>query len=93
MENMDYLVTIDGIDNFIEKHSVENVTDGVVERLYAYRKKLGLTQQDIADATGIKRPNIARLEAKKGGASLETLVRYADALGMKLNISLEKKEH
>ena len=90
---MDYLVTIDGIDIFIEKHSVENVTDGVVERLYDYRKELGLTQQDIADATGIKRPNIARLEAKKGGASLETLVRYADALGMKLNISLEKKEH
>ena len=89
---MDYVVTIDGTDILIEEHSVENVTDGVVDRLYAYRKELGLTQQDIADATGIKRPNIARLEAKKSGVSLETLVRYADALGMKLNIVLEKKE-
>lgn len=88
---MDYIVNINGVDVLIED-TKDNVTDAIVDRLLAYRKGLNLTQQDVADATGIKRPNIARLEAKKGGASLETLVRYADALGMKLNISLEKKE-
>ena len=89
---MDYIVTIDGIDVLIEEQSVDKVSGGVIDRLCTYRKLQNKTQQDIANVTGIKRPNIARLEAKKGGASLETLVRYADALGMKLNISLEKKD-
>ena len=45
-----------------------------MDQLVVYRKKLKLTQLDIADMTGIKRANIARIELKKNEATLpETL--------------------
>lgn len=44
----------------------------------------------LTDVTGIKRANITRLEAKKNEASLDSLVRYASSMGLKLNISLEE---
>ena len=47
------------------------------------------TAQDIADATGIKRANIARLELKKNEASLDSLVRYAKSMKLDLSIELE----
>ena len=61
--------------------------DDIVDQLVAYRKKLKLTQQDIADATGMKRANIARIELKKNEAALDSLVRYARS--MELDLSVE----
>ena len=86
MNNLDYFVSTENGDILIEKDS-KQITDGIVDQLVAYRKKLKLTQQDIADATGIKRANIARLELKKNEASLDSLVRYAKS--MELDLSLE----
>ena len=68
--------------------AVNGITDDIVDQLVAYRKKLKLTQQDIADATGIKRANIARLELKKNEASLDSLVRYAKSMELDLSIEL-----
>ena len=86
MNKIDYIVSTKNGDILIEKDS-KRITDDIVDQLVAYRKKLKLTQQDIADATGIKRANIARLELKKNEASLDSLVRYAKS--MKLNLSIE----
>ena len=86
MNNVDYIVSTENGDILIEKDS-KQITDDIVDQLIAYRKKLKLTQQDIADATGIKRANIARLELKKNEASLDSLVRYAKS--MKLDLSIE----
>ena len=86
MNNVDYIVSTETGDVLIEKDS-KRITDDIVDQLVAYRKKLKLTQQDIADATGIKRANIARLELKKNEASLDSLVRYAKS--MKLDLSIE----
>ena len=71
MNNADYFVNIEESDIFIENES-KRITDDIVDQLIAYRKQLKLTQQDIADATGIKRANIARLELKKNEASLDS---------------------
>ena len=79
MNKIDYIVSTENGDILIEKDS-KQITDGIVDQLVAYRKKLKLTQQDIADATGIKRANIARLELKKNEASLDSLVRYAKSM-------------
>ncbi|TYG33358.1 helix-turn-helix transcriptional regulator [Lonepinella koalarum] len=46
-----------------------------------HREQLHLTQQDIADKTGIKAQNISRLEHGLSRPSLETITRYAQALG------------
>lgn len=62
--------------------------DELIDRLVAYRKKLKMTQQDIADITGIKRANIARLEGKKFLASSESLIKYAKSVGCELRIEL-----
>ena len=43
---------------------------------------------DIVDATGIKRANIARLELKKNEASLDSLVRYARSMELDLSVEL-----
>ena len=86
MNKIDYFVSTENCDVLIEKDS-KRITDDIVDQLIAYRKKLKLTQQDIADATGIKRANIARLELKKNEASLDSLVRYARS--MELDLSLE----
>ena len=87
MNKIDYIVSTKNGDILIEKDS-KRITDDIVDQLVAYRKKLKLTQQDIADATGIKRANIARLELKKNEASLDSLVRYAKSMELDLLIEL-----
>ena len=87
MNKIDYIVSTENGDILIEKDS-KQITDGIVDQLVAYRKKLKLTQQDIADATGIKRANIARLELKKNEASLDSLVRYARSMELDLSVEL-----
>ena len=93
MNNVDYVVSTEDGDILIEKDS-KRITDDIVDQLIAYRKKLKLTQQDIADATGIKRANIARLELKKNEASLDSLVRYARSMELDLSMELvSSQEH
>ena len=87
MNNVDYIVSTETGNVLIEKDS-KRITDDIVDQLVAYRKKLKLTQQDIADATGIKRANIARLELKKNEASLDSLVRYARSMELDLSVEL-----
>ena len=87
MNNVDYIVSTEASDILIEKDS-KRITDDIVDQLIVYRKKLKLTQQNIADATGIKRSNIARLELKKNEASLDSLVRYAKSMELDLSIKL-----
>ena len=46
------------------------------------RLELGLSQTDLAAASGICRPNISRLESGKHTPTLGTLRRVATALGV-----------
>ena len=87
MNKFDYIVSTETGNILIEKDS-KRITDDIVDQLVAYRKKLKLTQQDIADATGIKRANIARIELKKNEASLDSLVRYARSMDLDLLVEL-----
>ena len=87
MNKVDYIVSTETGDILIEKDS-KRITDDIVDQLVAYRKKLKLTQQDIADATGMKRANIARIELKKNEAALDSLVRYARSMELDLSVEL-----
>ena len=87
MNKVDYIVSTEDRDFLIEKDS-KRITDDVVDQLIAYRKQLKLTQKDIADATGMKRSNIARIELKKNEASLDSLVRYAKCMELDLSVEL-----
>ena len=63
-------------------------TDEIVTALIVERKRLGLTQQDIADISGMKAPNVTRIESRKYSPSLDVLMRYAKAVGKQLSFGL-----
>lgn len=90
-EKIDYVVQDVERQLIIEKNA-RHITDAVVDQLVACRKELKMTQQDVADATGIQRSNVARLELKKNGASLDSLERIARCLGLRLNITVERAD-
>ena len=50
------------------------------------RREKNLSQQDLAEATGINRSDISKLENGNANPSLGTLKRIAKGLGKKLDI-------
>lgn len=60
------------------------VADAVAEA----RSKVGLTQAQLAAATGIDQSDISRIERGVGNPSINTLSRIAKALDAELNISI-----
>ena len=62
----------------------------LLDTLLNARNKAGMTQLEVAEAMGVKRPSIARLESAspKHSPSVRTLHKYAEALGCKLEIKL-----
>ena len=70
----------------------QEISDGIVQALIVERKRQGITQQKIADDTGMKTSNVTRFESCKYTPTLDVLTRYADALGKKLRIELVDKE-
>lgn len=75
----------------IEKTSKE-VNSKIVDQLVALRKEQSMTQQDVADATGINRANVARIESKKHITSVEVLAKYANCVGKDLQIALVDRQ-
>lgn len=51
-----------------------------------------MTQQELADATGIAQTEISRLESCKKNPSIKTLQRIAAGLDMQLKIELVPRE-
>jgi len=60
--------------------------------LKATREALGLSLADIKDRTGIEKGNLSRLEnAPNPNPTIDTLTRYADAVGKEVVITLVDK--
>ena len=59
----------------------------IVHAMLEARMSQGMTQQQLAEKTGIKQGDISKLERGNGNPSLRTLQRLADGLGMKLSIT------
>ena len=55
--------------------------------LIELRTELNLTQQDLADRTGINRSDISKIEHGNANPSLESLKRLAGAFGKRVRIS------
>jgi DNA-binding phage protein len=61
----------------------------VFRALRAERERLGLSLADVAAKTGIPRESICRLEnLERGNFTIDTVQRYAKALGLKIQVSL-----
>ncbi len=85
---MDYIVNINNEHILIESEQRE-VKREVVQDYKECRKKLKLTQAELAHRTGISQPNITRFESGKYNPSLEMLIKIAAAMNKKVTIKLE----
>ena len=54
------------------------------ERIKAIRKRKGITQDQLADATGLNRVHLYRLENGRQSMTLRTLKVIADTLGVRV---------
>lgn len=61
----------------------------VIKQLIEQRKRLNITQKELAERLGTTQSVIARLESGKGNITLQTLERMSEVLGCILNIKLE----
>ena len=73
-----------------EYERIEREDFAILDEMLAARKAAGLTQAQVAERMGTKAPSVARLEnalaSGKHSPSVETLRKYADALGKKLEV-------
>jgi DNA-binding XRE family transcriptional regulator len=67
----------------------ESLAAAIGSNIGAWRKRRGLTQRELAEATGIRRPNVARLERGSTLPNLSTARRVAAGLGVSLTALLE----
>ena len=56
------------------------------QRISEIRKEKGLTQQDLADRTGIQRNHISRIEQGRYSVGFDTLQLIAEAMGGNVEI-------
>ena len=63
----------------------------IMRAMVESRKRTGMTQKDLAAATGIYQGDISKLERGCGNPSLKTLQRLAAGMGMTLKLDFVPK--
>ena len=82
------------LPELIERHheriaSLDRLLQGVFTDLKAAREEKGLSLADLTDLTGMDRSALSKLETgQRSNPTVETLVRYAEAVGKRLVASL-----
>jgi len=61
----------------------------IVQAMINARRKSGLTQQKLAERSGIAQGDISKIERGEANPSLKTLKRLATAMDMKLVLEFE----
>ena len=56
------------------------------------REELQVTQETLADISGVGLRTLKQFESGKGNPTLETITKLAEALGMELNLQV-KTQH
>jgi transcriptional regulator with XRE-family HTH domain len=62
------------------------------KRIQTGRESFGLTQEKLANITGLSRAYIGEIERGESKASIETLVRISDCLNLSLDYLIENDE-
>ena len=58
----------------------------IIQAMIDARKNAGMTQQELAERTGIAQGDISKLETGRANPSLKTLQRLAEGMGMRLKL-------
>jgi DNA-binding XRE family transcriptional regulator len=56
------------------------------------RKRQGMTQAELAKKIGTSTPQLSRTERRPENVNMRTLIRYAEAVGMNLDVRLVAKK-
>lgn len=62
-----------------------------LKRMRATRESAGLSLADVADRTGMDTAFVSRLETGQGNPTVDTLARYAAALGKPVVFGVEEE--
>lgn len=65
----------------------------LVSTLKRRREELKVTQEQLADLSGVGLRTLKALESKKSNPTLATLSRLADVLGMEIRLEIKKTNH
>jgi transcriptional regulator with XRE-family HTH domain len=71
----------------------QELSETIASNIRHYRLKKGLTQQELSDEIGFKRPNVSRLERSDyNGYQVDTLQRVAQALGISIATLVRRRK-
>jgi DNA-binding Xre family transcriptional regulator len=81
------------LPDLIERHQQRmaalDQVDELVKQLRAAREEKGLSLADLTELTGMDRSALSKLETgQRNNPTVDTLVRYAEAVGKRLVVSL-----
>lgn len=66
--------------------------ESIIKQLKDRRKELQVTQETLADISGVGLRTLKQFESGKGNPTLETLTKLADALGMQVHLQIKTPE-
>jgi len=78
--------------NFRKEYEAIQPEMDIIRAMVQLRKEQHLTQEELAERTGINQGDISRLERGTRNPSLNMLKKLADGLGMRLQIGFVPKE-
>lgn len=78
--------------NLIIKYKQKQARKNLAAQYVESRKNKKMSQQEVADIIGVKRPNITRFENGSYNPTLDMLVKIAEALDMELDIRLKPRK-
>lgn len=79
----------DLIDRHHERMATLDQLEELLQQLKAAREAKGLSLADLTELTGMDRSALSKLETgQRANPTVETLVRYAEAVGKRLIVSL-----
>ena len=61
-----------------------NILENIGVAIRTRRKRLGMTQQDVAEIAGLQRQTISRVEAGNDAVAVATVARVAAVVGLDL---------
>ena len=76
-------------DDDLNEKLDESICNELAMLIQSTRKKLKLSQKDLAKITGMQQSSISKIESGKYNPSIMQLKRIADGLGKKIIIRLE----
>jgi transcriptional regulator with XRE-family HTH domain len=66
---------------------ITNISQQIGTAIRVRRKQLGMTQQDVAEITGLQRQTISRVETGNEAVTFSTVARIAAVVGLNLGVT------